>query len=51
VFSTFRVPVFEICRSEYIPRSLEKSRTIWESAPASFAARDYGRLIEKAFLE
>ncbi|MFZ4618065.1 MAG: ParA family protein [Rectinemataceae bacterium] len=51
VFSAFRVPVFEICRSEYIPRGLERSRTIWESAPRSYAARDYGRIIEKAFLE
>ncbi len=51
VFSAFRVPVFEICRSEYIPRGLERSRTIWESAPGSYAARDYGRVIEKAFLE
>ncbi|MEI6876459.1 MAG: ParA family protein [Spirochaetota bacterium] len=51
VFSTFRIPVFEVCRSEYVPRSLEKSRTIWESAPGSYAAKDYGRIIEKAFWE
>jgi len=51
VFSTFRIPIFEVCKSEYIPRSLERSRTIWESGPSSFAARDYARIIEKAFLE
>jgi chromosome partitioning protein len=50
-FSTFRIPIFEICKSEYIPRSLERSSTIWESGPSSFAARDYARMIEKAFLE
>jgi chromosome partitioning protein len=51
IFSTFRIPIFEVCKSEYIPRSLERSRTIWESGPSSFAARDYARMIEKAFLE
>jgi chromosome partitioning protein len=51
LFSSFRIPIFEVCKSEYIPRSLERSRTIWESGPASFAARDYARIIEKAFLE
>jgi chromosome partitioning protein len=51
IFSSFRVPIFEVCKSEYIPRTIERSRTIWEGAPASYAARDYGRIIEKAFLE
>jgi chromosome partitioning protein len=51
VFSAFRIPIFEVCKSEYIPRSLERSRTIWESGSSSFAARDYARIIEKAFLE
>ncbi len=51
VFSTFHLPIFEICKSEYIARSLEKSRTIWECGPASFAARDYARIIERGFLE
>jgi chromosome partitioning protein len=51
LFSSFRIPIFEVCKSEYIPRSLERSRTIWESGPSSFAARDYARIIEKAFLE
>ncbi len=50
-FSAFRIPIFEVCKSEYIPRSLERSKTIWESGPSSFAARDYARVIEKAFLE
>jgi len=50
VFSTFRLPVFEVCRSEYVPRSLERRRTLWESAPASYAARDYARIIERSFL-
>lgn len=49
VFSAFRIPVYEICKSEYIARSLEKSRTIWECGPASYAARDYARIIEKGF--
>lgn len=51
VFSTFRIPIFEVCKSEYIPRSIEKSRTIWEAAPESFVARDFGRIIERVFLE
>ena len=51
VFSAFRIPIFEVCKSEYIPRTLERSRTIWEGGPTSFAARDYARIIEKAFLE
>jgi chromosome partitioning protein len=51
VFSAFRIPIFEVCRSEYIPRSLERSRTIWESGPSSYAARDYARIIERVFLE
>jgi chromosome partitioning protein len=51
VFAAFRIPIFEVCKSEYIPRSLERSRTIWESGASSFAARDFARIIEKAFLE
>ncbi len=51
VFSSFHIPIFEVCKSEYIVRSLEKSRTIWECGPASFAARDYARVIDRAFLE
>lgn len=51
VFSEFSIPIYEICKSEYIPRSLEKSRTIWECGAASYAARDYGRLIEIGFPE
>jgi len=51
VFSSFHIPIFEVCKSEYIARSLEKSRTIWECGPASFAARDYTRVIERGFLE
>jgi len=51
VFSSFSIPIFEICKSEYISRSLEKSKTIWECGPSSYAARDYSRVIEKGFLE
>lgn len=51
VFSSFNIPIYEICKSEYISRSLEKSRTIWECGPASYAARDYARVIDKGFLE
>ena len=51
VFSAFRIPIFEVCKSEYIPRTIEKSKTIWEGDPESFVARDYGRIIEKVFLE
>ena len=50
LFSAFRIPIFEVCKSEYIPRGLERSRTIWEGGPSSFAARDYARIIDKAFL-
>ena len=51
VFSSFHIPIYEICKSEYVTRSLEKSRTIWECGPASYAARDYKRIIEKGFPE
>lgn len=51
LFSSFHIPIYEICKSEYIARSLEKSRIIWECGPASYAARDYSRIIDKAFLE
>lgn len=50
LFSSFRIPIFEVCKSEYVPRSLERGRTLWEAAPAGYAARDYGRIIEKSFL-
>jgi len=50
VFARFRLPVFEICRSEYVPRSIERRKTLWEAAPASYAARDYARIIDKSFL-
>ncbi len=50
LFSAFKIPIFEVCKSEYIPRSLERSRTIWESGGSSFAARDFAGIIEKAFL-
>lgn len=51
VFSSFHIPIFEVCKSEYMTRSLEKSRTIWECGPSSYAARDYTRIIDKGFLE
>ncbi len=51
LFATFRVPIYEVCRSEFVPKSLERSKSLWESAPASYAAKDYAKIIEKAFLE
>lgn len=50
VFSNFHIPIYEVCKSEYMSRSLEKSRTIWECGPSSYAARDYANIIEKGFL-
>lgn len=50
VFSSYGIPVFEVCKSEYVPKGLERGRTIWESAPGSYAARDYAMILEKAFL-
>jgi len=50
LFSSFRIPIFEVCKSEYVPRALERGRTLWEAAPSSYAARDYGRIIDKSFL-
>lgn len=50
VFARFRLPVYEICKSEYVPRSIERRKTLWEAAPASYAARDYTRIIDKSFL-
>lgn len=51
VFSSFHIPIFEVCKSEHIPRSIENSKTIWEMSAECFAALDYNRIIEKAFLE
>jgi chromosome partitioning protein len=50
VFSQFRLPIYEVCKSEYVPRSLERRKTLWEAAPTSYAARDYARILEKSFL-
>ena len=50
LFSSFRIPIYEICKSEYLPRTMERFRTIWEGAPSSYAARDYARIIGRAFL-
>jgi chromosome partitioning protein len=50
VFSRFRLPIYEVCKSEYVPRSLERRKTLWEAAPTSYAARDYTRILEKSFL-
>jgi chromosome partitioning protein len=50
LFSSFRIPIFEVCKSEYVPRALERGRTLWEAAPSSYVARDYGRIIDKSFL-
>jgi len=50
VFSSFNIPIFEVCKSEYVPRALERGRTLWEAAPASYVARDYTRILDKVFL-
>ncbi|HUX13807.1 MAG TPA: ParA family protein [Spirochaetia bacterium] len=50
VFSDFNIPVYEVCKSEYVPRSIELGRTLWECAPSSYAARDYARILELSFL-
>ena len=51
VFASYGVPIFEVCKSEYVPKGLERSRTIWENAPGSYAARDYATILQKAFIE
>lgn len=51
LFSTFRIPIYEVCKSEYLPRCIEASKTIWEGGPSSYAARDYARIMDRAFLE
>ncbi|HCM25413.1 MAG TPA: hypothetical protein DIC34_02500 [Treponema sp.] len=50
LFASFRIPIFEVCKSEYVPRSMERGRTLWEAAPASLVAKDYRTIIEKSFL-
>ncbi len=50
IFSSFRIPIFEVCKSEYLPKSVERGKTIWESAPMSCVARDYARILDKSFL-
>lgn len=50
LFSEFRIPIFEVCKSEYLPRSVELGKTLWECAPSSIAAHDYLNVIEKRFI-
>jgi len=50
IFSNFRIPIFEVCKSESLPKSIETGRTIWESAPTGFAAADYYDIITHVFL-
>ncbi len=50
LFASFKIPIFEVCKSEYVPRALERGRTLWEAAPSGYAARDYGRILDKSFL-
>jgi len=50
VFSSLGLPAYEVCRSEYVPRSIEHRKTLWEAAPSSYAARDYAHIIQMSFL-
>ncbi len=50
LFTSFKIPIYEICKSEYVPRCFERGKTIWDVAPASYVARDYERIIKQAFL-
>jgi chromosome partitioning protein len=50
IFQTFYIPIYEVCKSEFLPRSIELKKTIWETAPSSFVARDYYNIIEKLFI-
>jgi chromosome partitioning protein len=50
IFETFYIPIYEICKSEYLPRSIEAKKTVWEFAPSSIVAKDYFKVIEKLFI-
>ncbi|GAB1483915.1 ParA family protein [Treponema sp.] len=50
LFASFQIPIFEVCKSEYVSRAFERGKTIWEAAPSSYVAKDYDRIISKAFL-
>ena len=50
IFAEFQIPIFEICKSEVLPKSIEEGKTVWEYDPASFVARDYYKIIEKSYL-
>ncbi|NPV00547.1 MAG: ParA family protein [Brevinematales bacterium] len=50
IFSNFRIPIFEVCKSESLPKSIETGKTIWENAPTGFAAADYYHIITQVFL-
>ncbi len=50
IFKTFTIPIYEICKSEYLPRSVEMRKTIWEFAPSSIVGKDYYKLIDKLFI-
>ena len=50
IFSDFHIPIYEICKSEDIPKSIEMKRTIWEIAPSRNAASDYYEIITHSFL-
>lgn len=50
IFVSFRIPIFEVCKSEYVNRTFERGKTIWEVGPTSYVAQDYERIIKKLFL-
>lgn len=50
IFVSFKIPIFEVCKSEYVNRTFERGKTIWEVGPTSYVAQDYERIIKKLFL-
>ncbi|OHD57268.1 MAG: hypothetical protein A2Y33_14980 [Spirochaetes bacterium GWF1_51_8] len=50
IFRNFRIPIFEVCKSEWLPKAVELGKTIWETAPTSYSAEDYYRIVSQIFL-
>lgn len=48
-FKAYSIPIFEVAKTELVPKSLEIHKTLWEFAPQSFAARDYKAIIDRVF--
>lgn len=50
IFHDFHIPIYEIGKSEVVPRSIELGKTVWEHAPTHFVSKDYYKIIRRSFI-